>query len=125
MRATYTRVAAHRHRPSILAALTLDARRQRLEDLGPAFADAFDEVNAGSGYIDTEERDELLDGLTDLIGAAPTAEGVDRQDAIDTPSVPSTVREVGDVDVLVCARAVVQLESPSASFAVPNHIAST
>ena len=82
-RAAWTHTTA-----TILAALVqdlpLDARRQRLEELGQAFADAFEKVNARSGFIETQERDELLDGLTNLIGAAPTAEGVDRQDAIDT-----------------------------------------
>jgi hypothetical protein len=64
--------------------LTHDARRQRLEKLGQPFAHAFDEANARSGFIDTEERDELLDGLANFIVAATAADGVDRQDAIDT-----------------------------------------
>lgn len=64
--------------------LTGDDRRQRLDELGQAFARAFDEVNRTSGFIETEERDELLDGLANLIGAAPTAADVDRQDATDT-----------------------------------------
>lgn len=75
------------HTP-ILAALTEDmaedARLERLEQLGAEFAEAFDTVNLRSGFIETQERDELLDGLANLVGAAPTAAGVDVQDAIDT-----------------------------------------
>ena len=71
----------------ILAALTEDvaddARRQRLEQLGAAFAEAFDAVNLRSGFIETQERDELLAGLANLADAAPIAAGVDVQDAID------------------------------------------
>lgn len=82
------RAAWNRSTPPILAALTddiaQDARQQRLEQLGAAFAQAFDDVNLRSGFIETEERDELLDGLANLVGAAPTASGVDVQDAIDT-----------------------------------------
>lgn len=82
------RAAWNHTTPPILAALTddvtLDARRQRLRELGGALARAFDDVNARSGFIRTEERDEVLDGLANLIGAAPTATGVDRQDATDT-----------------------------------------
>jgi hypothetical protein len=61
-----------------------DARRQQLEQLGAAFAEAFDEVNLLFGFIETEERDELLDGLANLVGAAPMSAGVDVQGAIDT-----------------------------------------
>jgi hypothetical protein len=82
------RAAWNQSTPSILAALTEDltedARRERLEQLGAQFAEAFDAVNLRSGFIETYERDELLDGLANLVGAAPTAAGVDVQDAIDT-----------------------------------------
>jgi hypothetical protein len=88
-RAYATARAAWTHATApILAALvenlSLDARRQRLAELGQAFAHAFDEISARSGFIETEERDELLDGLANLIVAAPAAEGVNKQDAIDT-----------------------------------------
>jgi hypothetical protein len=74
--------------PPILAALaddlTQEERRQLLEELGRAFGRAFDDVNAEAGFIETEERGELLDGLANLVGAAPATVGVDRQAAIDT-----------------------------------------
>ncbi len=82
------RAAWTRSTSPILGALIEDSppetRRQRLAELGAAFAGAFDEVDARSGFIETQERDELLDGVANLIGAAPVADGVDRQDAIDT-----------------------------------------
>lgn len=85
--ATARRVWTHTTTP-ILAALVEDlapdARQQRLAELGQAFAHAFDEVSARSGFIETQERDDLLDGLANLIGAAPAIDGLQRQDAIDT-----------------------------------------
>jgi hypothetical protein len=68
---------------ALAADLSEEVRQQRLRELGRAFAQAFDQVNARSSFIETEERDELLDGLANLVSAAPTASGVDRHAATD------------------------------------------
>ena len=82
------RAAWNRTTPPILAALadTMSPadRVHRLCELGVAFAEAFDGVNGRTGFIETEERDELLDGLAALISEAPTATGLSRSQAINT-----------------------------------------
>jgi hypothetical protein len=74
--------------PPILAALSAQLpeqeRQHRLRALGEDFARAFNDVNLRSGFIETQERDELLDGLADLVGQAPTVDGLDRNEATAT-----------------------------------------
>lgn len=81
------RAAWNRKTPAIMAALgddlTNDRRERLLRQLGLDFADAFDEVNLGSAFIESQERDELIDGLVNLVGQAPVAPGVDRNHATD------------------------------------------
>jgi hypothetical protein len=60
-----------------------DERLERLHVLGVAFARAFDDVNFRRGFIETQERDELLDGLANLVGAAPIGPGMNRNAAAD------------------------------------------
>lgn len=66
----------------ILHALAADVsepeREALLRQSGSDFARIFNEANLRSGFIETEERDELLDGLASLVGAGPTAPRVDR-----------------------------------------------
>lgn len=68
---------------TLLDDLPDDARHEQLKAHGVTFAQAFNALSSTSGFIETQERDELLDGLAHLVAYAPTASGVDRQRAAD------------------------------------------
>lgn len=53
----------------------------RLATLGTDFARAFDAVAGPSHLIETQERDELLEALHDLITTAPADPSLDREQA--------------------------------------------
>lgn len=62
-------------RVAVLAALEAGSTPERLVDLGREFAEAFNLLDRRSGFIGTEEREELLEALVGVVDEAEKAGG--------------------------------------------------
>jgi hypothetical protein len=71
-------------RKAMLDPILGPALLDRLATLGAEFARAFDKVRGRTHLIETQERDELLEALHQLITHAPAVAGVDREQAAAT-----------------------------------------